>query len=445
MRARHPRRLGTLAVFATLLLVAQAAFADYKQAYKNGIKASDRKDWAGVARFMQQAIAEQPQESAEKLNIYGMRYEAYLPHYYLGIALKENGDCKGALQELAVSEQQGVVQRTESHGNLTQARDACRQQLPAVPPTQPTIAPTAPPTAAPVPVNLGPAIQKAEKEIGLATDAANGLGALRQNPDYAAVWQATPELIARAEAAGRKLDQARSKLILGRTQSNVGELDSAAGLATDANRELAALKNLAITRHNELVAESRKVEEERKQTLVREINTKLAEARGVQGQAAARQPATADVQRQSVELGRAIADTGNLGTLTVAQLEALQGRLTSATAVLKDTLSRPVATVAGGPPAELRQAVELYLGAEWNRLAQYLGSLTLGEPKADAAVALLRGVARYSLYVEGGEKNAALRQQAEADIRTCRRLSAAVVPTAKAFSPRFVDFFQRVR
>ncbi len=443
MSTRTLRRRLALAAVAVLLLAAPAG-ADYKQSYKNGIKASDRKDWTGVARFMQQAIAEQPQENAEKLNIYGMIYLEYLPHYYLGMALKESGDCAGALRELAISEQQGVVQNTGSYGNLTKARDACRQQVPvAPPPTQVAVAPTA------VPVNIGPSVQKAEAAITAATEAANAFNTLRQNPEYAAVWQAAPDLSARAEQSVKKLEQARGRLVLGRSSSSVVEIEGAAGQASDAARELVALREQAGVRRAEVAQQQadalKRAEEERKSNLVKDINAKLADARAVQAQAAAQKPPTPDVQRQSADLGQAIADAAKASTLDVARLEELQGRLLSATAVLRDTLSRPAEPGKPSVPAELRQAAQLFLAAEWTRVVGYLQGRNLDTPKANATVALLRGAARFAMLVEGGEKDAALRQQSEADIRTCRQLDAAVVPTVKSFSPRFVEFFQRVR
>ena len=71
-----------------------------------------------------------------------------------------------------------------------------------------------------------------------------------------------------------------------------------------------------------------------------------------------------------------------------------------------------------------------------------LAGVTFAERRATATAALLLAAARYSLYLEGGEKDLGLRRQAGESARTCRRLAPAFRPDPRLFSPRFVQFFR---
>ena len=59
-------------------------------------------------------------------------------------------------------------------------------------------------------------------------------------------------------------------------------------------------------------------------------------------------------------------------------------------------------------------------------------------------VRLFRAASAYALFITGGERDQKLRQEAETYVRECRRLAGAgFKPDPRAFSPRFVQFFER--
>jgi len=149
-----PRLLG-----ACLLVLGLPALvlADYKESYRKGIEAVDRKLWAEVAKRMREALEENPKEG-EKVKLYGLRFEPYLPHFYLGLALANTGDCGGALKAFAVSEEQAAIDATPRHAELVEARKACDAKIaraatpaPPTPPATPHPTPTPEPTPAPHP------------------------------------------------------------------------------------------------------------------------------------------------------------------------------------------------------------------------------------------------------------------------------------------------------
>ena len=74
-----------LAILLVTLGAASAAHADYKDSYRKGIEAMDRKRWGDVVKHMSEAIADNPNEG-ERVKLYGLRFKTYFPHFHLGAA-----------------------------------------------------------------------------------------------------------------------------------------------------------------------------------------------------------------------------------------------------------------------------------------------------------------------------------------------------------------------
>ena len=140
------------AVLFGLVLLASPARADYKETYRKGIEAVDRKRWPEVARLMREAVAENPREG-ERIKLYGLRFEAYVPHFYLGLALVNTGDCAGAVQAFDASEAAGAIRGTPRYAELLDGRKACAARVAraATPPPAPAPAPATQPPSAPEP------------------------------------------------------------------------------------------------------------------------------------------------------------------------------------------------------------------------------------------------------------------------------------------------------
>ena len=95
-----------------------------------------------------------------------------------------------------------------------------------------------------------------------------------------------------------------------------------------------------------------------------------------------------------------------------------------------------------GVPTWLQDGAARYLAGD------YLGALDkLDDGTAkDAAllhVHLFRAAAQHALYVRSGQKDTARRDQAIADVRRCKELQATFAPDTRAFSPAFIEFYQR--
>jgi hypothetical protein len=106
-------RLTIVAFLCAALCPALVSAQD--DSFKKGLQARGDKDWAEMARQMRAAIQMEPQESSRKIRsglagVFGGGGVEYLPHYYLGEALKNQQDCAGAVGAWATSLDQKVVQ-----------------------------------------------------------------------------------------------------------------------------------------------------------------------------------------------------------------------------------------------------------------------------------------------------------------------------------------------
>lgn len=452
-------RLGAVAVW--LALWAGAAFGDYKKAYGDALTAARDGDWKQVAVLMRQAIAERSAEG-ERIRLYGTRFEVYLPHFYLGQALAETGDCAGALKELQLSEDQGAVKSTDRYVELQRLRSRCQRALPE--PTRPA----APPTP-----DLGAEIRRSEAEVNRATEIEKAVADLRRSA--APVWQERPALAARADQAINKLGNARNALTRGKTGS-AGDLAQAATLAGEAIRELEAVRSEVTSRQNELRQaassdqarqdEQRRQEEARRRAAQQELANLLKATENVAvGPAGAR----VDVRQAMDALQRARTRASGLAaSATADEVLAAKTELQNAERTLRERLALvaqtpsppppqptapgvtsptsavPTAGPAAAPPL-LRQAAGRYLAADYQGVLDLLRATSLAEPRAAAAVALLRAASSWALFVEEGESDRARLQAAQADVLACKRLEPSLGPDPGLFPPGFVELFQQTR
>lgn len=113
----------------------------------------------------------------------------------------------------------------------------------------------------------------------------------------------------------------------------------------------------------------------------------------------------------------------------------------------------PVPTPTPGPSAvdhtatrlTLRAAINSYLHGRYEEAARVLTQAKFDDPAARGEAALLRAAARYAMYRSGGEKDAALRGQIDADLSVYRSLRANAKPDPRLFPPSFIALVERRR
>jgi hypothetical protein len=114
-----PARVRSPLLFALLALMLSPATArdgEFEVFFKNGLRAFIGKRYHEAAVFFSYALDKNPNAVAKpRIVLHGERHVPYVPHYYLGAALFQIGDYKGALEEFRESRDQGVVLRSKSY------------------------------------------------------------------------------------------------------------------------------------------------------------------------------------------------------------------------------------------------------------------------------------------------------------------------------------------
>jgi hypothetical protein len=246
--AASGRRIAAIALVGVSLLAARDAAADYKDSYKKGLDAVEGAKWAAVEGFMREAIQEKPTEG-EAIRLYGQRFETYLPHYYLGLALFQKGDCDGAVKSWDTSEAQGAVRKASQYKVLTKNKADCQVRLAKAP----TPAPKAP--AGPDPAAVAAASRAADAELARAEEASRAVAGLQTDPLLAPAWSQEAGLGPAQTRAAETLATARTRLDSGKRKPDLAQLGEAKELAANAASHFEAIRSTAQTRQAALRAE----------------------------------------------------------------------------------------------------------------------------------------------------------------------------------------------
>jgi hypothetical protein len=245
------RRLAALLV---ALAAAAPAHADYKDSYRKGIEALDRKRWEEVVKHMREAIADNPSEG-ERIKLYGLRFETYFPHFYMGAAYLNLGKCPEAQRAFETSQTQGAIRSHPKYAELIDGLKSCEGQVAkATPAPAPTPAPRAP--AGPDPAALAQAAQAAEAALGHADASAREASALAADAVLSPVWGREPALGPAEARARESLASARTKLEVGRRASDLALLGEARELAGQAREQFDGLRREAERRRDALRREA---------------------------------------------------------------------------------------------------------------------------------------------------------------------------------------------
>ncbi len=253
------RRFSGFALMAVLVAPGTAR-ADYKEAYKRGMEQVERGNWPAVAQRMRESLAEQGQEG-EPIKLYGMRFETYLPHYYLGLAAFQTGDCATAIDAWRASEGQGAVKKTAQYKTLLANRKTCEARL-----AQTTPKPQAPATPDPA----QHAVTAAEAEVNAADAASNAVAGLSGESDLVGLWPKEASLGPAQKQAADLLAEARNKLDAAKKKPDAAVANEARELASRAAKQFEVVRQAATAKRDELkrLADQKAAEDRRRAELM---------------------------------------------------------------------------------------------------------------------------------------------------------------------------------
>lgn len=401
-RARRARL--ALAPLWLAWLVAAPALADFREAYRKGTEALDAKKWSEAVRWLEEAIAERPEENV------GM-FRRYLPHYYLGVAYLELDDCGKALAAWAESERQGAINGLQEYGDMLHGREVCRGRQKDQ--------------------QLRRALEQLDDQIGQASEGRDRVQALRRRPELeTAPAAAAQELAERQQQADRRLDEARRVMRTGRRHEDLGDIGQAQNWAVEARQAYAGIE-ADLRQRLELLRGRLDAGRQALQDRLGEALDLLAAIRRLRPL-----PAGLAASAAAVE-GRLEAVRGAEPTTPPAELAALEQALAEAVARLR--------AAAQPPPRLLRRAAEEFVAGAYPAVLEVLAEFGFNDPRAAAHAYLLRAASHWALAQAAGEAGDELRAAAREDALSCMASDDSVAPVESVFSPRFVAFFEALR
>ena len=109
MRAGNAIRKTSVVLLAAMLAaVSGIASADFKRDYAKGLDAAKDGNWSELQTLMSSAVKEEGAPQA-RMKLYGMRFEPYVPKYYLGLAAYRTGNCAGAVSNWEDASTRSIV------------------------------------------------------------------------------------------------------------------------------------------------------------------------------------------------------------------------------------------------------------------------------------------------------------------------------------------------
>lgn len=415
------------------LVFTVVAHADYKRDYGTGVREFTKGDYADAIEKLQKAIDDES-KAQEKVRIYGMRYEPYIPHFYLGQAKFKNGDCAGALVAWKESIAQGIIQKQEQFSELQTNMASCDT----------------------VKVDVTRIAQSAQQAIDSLQDNIDLFAKLESEQILSSEWNSRwqPEL-ARARTTAQSLTSRLQTAIDGTDEADILAIESEARGAASAINDTRSLASARIsTIQQNQAQDSRKQLSQARETLVRAIDQgKSIDVKQGSAQMGALQKqlqtllaqgdSTMDSgsanPKQFRELAQNISNVSRRYNLAEQdwQAEQRQAQLAEESAAeAKAAAERRI------PPATLQQVAVEYFAGNYEAAIELANPDALKEDRAKVQALLFRAAANYKLFVLSGEKNTRARQLSEDDIRSIKQLNKGFSPYIAAFSPKFLELFR---
>ncbi len=400
---------------------AAPALADFKRDYQSGLDALRAQDYSAAVRELEKAAAANPQ-SVERMRIYGMRFEPYLPHYYLGEARFGAGDCVGALAAWAEAERQRVITTQPQYQSLkdNQARCAASQ------------------------VDIGAIAATARSAIGDLATSLGRLSGLKDNRLLAEDWNASPEWQSALDQGTTARSGLETELRQAVAASDVAAIERITEAAGQSRRDLDSAFEAAGARLETLERQQReRVARERNEARV-ELIQAIAAARSALGEPVVDEQAKAlaGELRTLAERGDAL-DAGAAVSQYRSLSRSLNGKLREYRQAVQDYRNRQLDIARRTPPPELLEAARAYFDGRYQETARLLADPgRFSDPRAQVQAHLFRAAAHYNLYVLAGENDQTLLARAQDDVRSVKRLNGGYSPYLAAFPPKFMSFYE---
>lgn len=416
-------RLTILVVCSLLVLsFATAVEAEFKRNYTIAKKSFEDEKYQKAVEKFQDAINDNP-ASAARVKIYGMRYDSYIPHYYLGEAYFRQNDCESAMAAWEKSLQAGVIQGQDEFGSLQANMASCQSAVVEA-------------------VDVSGIAAQAGTEIAALESANRDFSGLQNESllrrEWANRWQ--PELT-RSERLVQSLNQ---RLATATTDSDAGAIEAIINEAKRAVSAITGTERLAQTQIQTLQSQSQEAERVARDNARRELQntTRLAKAAEAhEGGTTQMSSLWADLKRQ-VTVGESLGETASVVNIR-EQTQIIGNVLRRYNLSVQDWQAQQKSIADRTPPPDLKRIAEVYFSGDYQSTADTANPDGFSKDRAKIQALLFRAAANFHLYVRSGEQETAILRQVQSDIRAIKQMNQGFSPYIAAFSPRFLSLFKQ--
>jgi hypothetical protein len=389
-----------LGLGALALLWTSSALADARAEYKGGLSELEAQDFGAAARHFRSAIAERGEERHHLLAA-----RRYYPHYYLGVVLTEQQNCRAGMRSLSESKNQGKIQRSEELlADLERRMSSCQEHLAAV----------------------EEAYREAEGLLTEGDEAGETLGNLSSRSALVPLWSGDERGLGRRQS--QALDQLRALRQLASTARQAGDVTA---LKEAKEGAIGALNSL-----RSLIAEARRE--------LGDFNAATASALEQVEQGAAQARRTLRDVRDLAPYPPRLAEKIRTVEQLLAEADGLEekGQATEFGALRANLAEarKQVLTAARRPPRRLVEAVETFLRGEYQATSDLLIDKEFKEERANAHSCILQAASLHGLHVLGGERDQERRFGALQAARACAEVNPP--RSTRYLSPRFLGFYE---
>jgi tetratricopeptide (TPR) repeat protein len=411
--------LKIVACLLVLMLLVSTAEAEYKRDYTLAKKSFEDGDYAEAISKLKDAIADNP-ESNERVKIYGMRYDSYIPHYFLGESYFKMNDCASAMAAWNKALQVGVIQGLDEYSSMQKNMAACKVDT----------------------VDVSKIASTARSEID-ALETANQSFAKLQNEsllkqEWASKWQ--PELT-RSESLVQTL---RQRLEKATTDSNPDAIEAVISEAKNAVNALSGTEKLAQAQVKAIRSQGAEAERLARENARRELQNATRMARAAETYDGGNSQMTslmADLQRQ-ISVGESLGETASSANIN-EQTQVISNVLRRYNLAVQDWQAQKQSIAERTPPADLKRVAEAYFDGDYESAVKLAAPDSFKKDRAKIQALLFRAAANYTLYVRSGEQQQAILSQVQSDIRTIKKMNSRFSQYIAAFSPRFLALFKQ--
>lgn len=408
-----------IACLLMLLLLVSTAEAEYKRDYTLAKKSFEDGDYAEAIEKLKDAIADNP-ESNERVKIYGMRYDSYIPHYFLGESYFQMNDCASAMAAWNKALQVGVIQGLDEFSSMQKNMAACKVDT----------------------VDVSKIAATASSEIDVLETTNRSFAKLQNESllkqEWASKWQ--PELT-RSESLAQTLRQRLDKATADSDPDAIETIISEAKSAVDA---LSGTEKLAQAQVKAIRSQGAEAERLARESARRELQNATRMARSAETYDGGNEQMTsllADLQRQ-ISVGESLGETASSDNIN-EQTQVINNVLRRYNLAVQDWQAQKQSIADRTPPADLKRVAEAYFAGDYESAVKLATPDSFKKDRAKIQALLFRAAANYTLYVRSGEQQQAILSQVQNDIRTIKKMNSRFSPYIAAFSPRFLALFKQ--